>query len=531
MVKLLLMTRLFHPRALRRLAWLFLGAAALLAGSAQAQPPPAAQLVIHADQPGPKINRQVFGHFAEHLGHGIYGGVWVGEDSPIPNIRGYRRDVVEALREIAAPVIRWPGGCFADEYHWRDGVGPRATRPVKINTNWGGVAEPNSFGTHEFMEFAELVGAQAYVAGNVGSAPPSEMQDWIEYMTSPVGSTLAKARAANGRTAPWKLAYFGIGNELWGCGGTMRPPYAVDVTRRYSTFIHSAAGQHILKIASGPNGDDYAWTEAMVQGAAKQIDGLGLHYYTVVGSWAHKGRATGFDEAAWAEALAKAGRMDELITRHAAVMDRYDPGKRLWLVVDEWGAWYEVERGTNPGFLYQQNSLRDAVLAAQTLNIFIRHADRVKMATLAQMVNVLQSVILTDGPRMVRTPTYQVFALYKPFQDATSLPVEVTGPVYAKGAWSMPAVSASAARDAAGVVHVALANLDPNRPIALSAQLPGLAVRSVRGRVLTAARMDTVNTFDQPGAVVPQPFTGAALEEGRLSVRLPAKSVVVLDLQ
>lgn len=514
----------------RRLAGI---TAALLAatGSAAAQTERTAQLVVHADTPGPKVNRQIFGQFAEHLGQGIYGGIWVGEGSAIPNIRGYRQDVVQALRAISAPVIRWPGGCFADEYHWRNGVGSRGQRPVKVNTNWGGVTEPNSFGTHEFMDFAELVGAEAYVAANVGSAPAGEMEDWVEYMTSPTGSTLAQERAANGRAQPWKLAYLGIGNELWGCGGNMRVDYAVDVTRRYATFVHSFPGQHILKIASGPSDTNYGWTEAMVRDAGAQIDGLGMHYYTVPGTWEHKGAATGFDEAGWAETLAKGLRIDEYITRHAAIMDKYDPSKRLWLVVDEWGAWYEVEPGTNPGFLHQQNSLRDALLAAESLNIFIKHADRVKMATLAQMVNVLHSVILTDGPKMVLTPTYQVFALYKPFQDAVSLPVELAAPAYAHGAWSLPQVTAAAARDKAGVIHLALANVDPEHAISVSVRLPGATPKSIDGRMLTAARMDAVNTFDRPGAVVPRAFDGARLSAGALTVRLPPKSVVTLALR
>lgn len=516
---------------LKGLAAVAVALAATATATAPTQAETTAELVIHADHTGPKIDRRVFGQFAEHLGHGIYGGVWVGENSPIPNIDGYRKDVVQALRDIAVPVIRWPGGCFADEYHWRDGVGPRDKRPVRVNTHWGGVPEPNSFGTNEFMNFAELVGADAYVAADVGSAPPSETKDWIEYMTAPAGeSALADERAANGRKEPWKLAFLGIGNELWGCGGNMRPEYAANVTRRYVAFLHQPQGQHFLKIASGPNGDDYAWTETMVREAGPMIDGLGLHYYTVPGTWEHKNAATGFSEADWAETLAKGLKMDEYLTKHAAIMDKYDPNKRLWLVVDEWGAWYKVEPGTNPGFLYQQNSLRDAVLAAETLNIFIKHADRVKMATLAQMVNVLQSVILTDGPKMVLTPTYQVFALYKPFHDATSLPIDVSAPVYADAGWSMPSVSAAAARDAKGVIHVALANLDPDHAVDVSARLDGAAARQVDGQVLTAPKMDAINTFDQPDRVVPRPFTGAAIKAGTLAVKLPPKSVVVLEL-
>ncbi len=503
--------------------------AALLAQTGGTAAP--ATMTIHADQPGPRVNRQIFSQFAEHLGHGIYGGIWVGRGSKIPNVDGYRRDVLDALRELKVPAIRWPGGCFADEYHWRDGIGPAAKRPVKINTHWGSVAETNAFGTHEYMGLLDRLGAQAYVSGNVGDGSPAEMADWVEYMTSPSGSTLARQRAANGHPAPWTLPYVGIGNELWGCGGNMRADYGADVTRRYATFVKPPAGQTIRKIASGPNTDDYHWTEVMMREAGKQIDGLSLHYYTFPGSWEHKGSATGFAEHEWASTLAHTLRMDDLLTQHAAIMDTYDPAKRIWLVVDEWGTWYDVERGTNSGFLYQQNSLRDALVAAINLNIFVRHADRVKMTAIAQMVNVLQAMLLTDGARMVRTPTYWVFDLYKPWQDATALPIELSSPYYDKDEFAMPAVSASAVRDTAGQVHVGLANLDPHRPQTVTIRLAGLTATQVGGTILTAPAMDTVNTFDRPDGVVPTAFTGATVSGDTLSVALPPKSVVVLDLR
>jgi alpha-N-arabinofuranosidase len=498
---------------------------------ASAQAAPATAMTVRADEPGPHINRQVFGQFAEHLGHGIYGGIWVGEKSSIPNIHGYRKDVLEALRELKVPVVRWPGGCFADEYHWRDGIGPAAKRPVKVNTHWGGVTEPNSFGTHEFMGFVDLLGAEPYVAGNVGDAPAREMAEWVEYMTSPTGSTLAKERAANGHPAPWKVPYFGIGNELWGCGGNMRPEYAADVTRRYGTFVKSPAGQHIMKIASGANVDDYRWTEVMMREAGRDIDGISLHYYTFPGDWEHKGSATQFDERGWASTLSHTLRMDELLTKHSAIMDRYDPQKRVWLVVDEWGTWYDVEPGANPGFLYQQNTLRDALVAAVNINIFAKHADRVRMAAIAQMVNVLQAMLLTDGPRMVRTPTYWVFDLYKPWQDATDLPVELSSPKYVKDEFDMPAVNASAVRDSAGQVHIALANLDPNKPATVDARLAGITATTASGQIITAQAMNARNTFDRPDAVRPAAFNGASVKGDTLTATLPPKSVVVLDLR
>ena len=508
-------------------------AAALLLTAAPAaaqEPPLRTEMNVRADTPGPVYDRRIFTQFAEHLGNGIYGGLWVGENSKIPNTRGFRNDVVAALRELEVPAIRWPGGCFADEYHWREGIGPRSKRPVKINTHWGGVTEPNTVGTHEFFDLAGQIGAEAYVAGNVGNGTPQEMAEWVEYMTAPAGS-LAEERARNGRKEPWQVPYFGVGNELWGCGGNMRPEYAADLTRRYATFIKAPAGTRILKIAAGANVDDYRWTETMIREAAGQIDALSLHYYTVPGGWPPRASASEFDEAGWAETLAGAVRMDELVTKHSAIMDKYDPQKRIWLAVDEWGTWYAGDPGTNPGFLRQQNTLRDALVAAIHLNIFAKHAERVKMSAIAQMVNVLQAMILTDGAKMVRTPTYHVFAMYKPYMDGTVLPIEITSPWYNKDQWTMPAISASAVRGKDGVVRVALANLDPNRPNTVTTQLTGVTASSVTGQVLTANEITALNSFDAPDAVVPQPFAGARVDGGTLSVALPPKSVVMLELR
>jgi alpha-L-arabinofuranosidase len=504
---------------------------AMPAAAQQAADTAPGAVTVHGDRPAPKFDRRIFGQFAEHLGTGIYGGVWVGPNSKVPNINGYRRDVVEALKAIRTPVVRWPGGCFADEYHWREGIGPRSKRKVKINTHWGGVTEDNAFGTHEFMDFAELIGAEAYVSGNIGSAPPFEMAEWVEYMTSPTGSSLARERAANGRKDPWKLPMFGLGNELWGCGGNMRPEYAADVTRRYSTFVKMPAGQKVMKVASGANVDDTNWTEVMMRQAGGYFDAIGVHYYTVPYEWSKKGAATGFDEEAWARTLAKTVRMDEIITGHARVMDKYDPEKRTALLVDEWGTWYDVEPGTNPGFLYQQNSLRDALVTSLNFDIFARHTDRLRGANIAQMVNVLQAILLTDGARMVKTPTYWVFDMYKDYQDATVLPVDVQSRWYNKNEWTLKAVSASAVRDAQGVAHVGLTNVDPNRPETLTVKLEGVRGASVTGRILTAQALDAHNTFDSPEAVKPAPFSGANLAGDTLTVVLPPKSVVMLDIR
>lgn len=489
-----------------------------------------AEVTIRAGESGPQVNRQLFGQFAEHLGAGIYGGIWVGEDSAIPNTRGYRNDVLQALRDLKVPVIRWPGGCFADEYNWREGVGPRAKRPVKINTHWGGVTEPNTFGTHEFLDFAELVGAEAYISGNVGSASPRELAEWVEYVTSPAGS-LAGERAANGRKDPWKLPYIGLGNELWGCGGNMRAEYAADVTRRFSTFIKVPAGVRILKAASGPSDEDYHWMEVLMRDAGRFFNAIGLHYYTITRTWAQKGSATQFEEAEYAKTLQATLRMDGIIARHAAIMDRYDPARRVWLAVDEWGTWYDVEPGTNPGFLFQQNTIRDALVAALNINIFVKYAERVKLANIAQMINVLQAMILTRDDKMVLTPTYHVFEMFKPYQDAARLPVEIQSPWYNKDGSAMPAVSASAVKGKDGHTYVGLVNVDPNRPVTVTAKLTGVTPGSVSGRVLTAPAIHSHNTFEQPGTVKPASFGGATITAGALRIEMPSKSVVMLDLR
>lgn len=509
--------------------WILVLCAAAAAIAPASTPAASVALTVRANAPGPKIDRHIFGQFSEHLGHGIYGGIWVGTDSSIPNTRGIRNDVVAALKALHVPVVRWPGGCFADEYHWRDGIGPRAQRPVRINTHWGGVTEPNAFGTHEYFDFLRMIGADAYVTGNLGSGSPQEMADWVEYMTSDSGSTLARLRQQNGQDRPWPLPFFGIGNEAWGCGGNMRPEYYADLFRRYATFVRDQAPEGTELVASGAHDDDYHWTDVVMARAGDFMDALSLHYYTIpTGNWKHKGAAYGFGEDQWASTLQAAERIGEYVTRHSAIMDKYDPQKRVALFVDEWGTWYDPEPGSHPGFLYQQNSLRDALVAAVSLDIFERHADRVRMANIAQMINVLQSMILTRGPRMVLTPTYYVFRMYVPFQGATLLPVRMDSPDYRYGSIVLPAIDAVAARDGAGIIHLALVNIDPHHAITVSARIEGMSAPAATGQVLTAAAMDAHNTFEHPDALRPAPFSGGAGAGGRLVLRLPPKSVAVV---
>ncbi len=494
--------------------------------------PASATLVIRADQPGAVIDRHIYGHFAEHLGRCIYEGIWVGPDSPIPNTRGIRNDVLAALRALHIPVLRWPGGCFADEYHWKDGIGPREKRPAMINTHWGGVVENNHFGTHEFMDLVELLGCDAYITGNVGSGSVQEMMEWVEYLTSDANSPMANLRRANGRERPWVVKYFGVGNESWGCGGSMTPEFYAANFRRYNTFVKNYDHAHpIYRIACGANADDYGWTEVLMKDAAKRMNGLSLHYYTLSGGdWDKRGSATEFTETDWFNTLRRTLHMEELIARHGAIMDRYDPQKRVGLVIDEWGNWYNPEPGTNPGFLYQQNTLRDALVAALNFHVFQRHADRVAMTNIAQTVNVLQAMILTEHEKMLLTPTYHVFEMFKVHQGATSLPVELTTPNYGLGAEQIPAVSASASRDAAGHVHLSLVNTDPHTAITVTATMAGQTAAAPTGRILTAATMNAHNTFAAPDAVHPVPFTDAKLAGGRLTATLPPMSVVILEL-
>lgn len=492
-----------------------------------------ASLTLHADRPGTIINRNIYGHFAEHLGRCIYEGIWVGEDSPIPNMRGIRKDTVAALKAINIPVLRWPGGCFADEYHWKDGIGPREKRPKIINTNWGGVVENNHFGTHEFMDLCEQIGADPYVCGNVGSGSVEEMMQWVEYMTSDADSPMANLRRQNGRDKPWKVKYFGVGNESWGCGGNMTPEYYSDQFRRYNTFVKNYPGNNIYRIACGASDANYNWTEVLMKAAGNQMNGLSLHYYTIpTGDWQKKGFPTEFGEDQWMSTLRRTLEMDNLIAKHSKIMDRYDPQKRVGLIVDEWGTWYDAEPGVNPGFLYQQNTLRDALVAALNFHIYQRHADRVAMANIAQTINVLQAIILTDKEKMLLTPTYHVFEMFKAHQGGKYLPVELKTPDYTQGSNKIPAVSASASLDEkSAAIYLSLANTHPRKPVTLECKLAGVEPKGVTGRILTAGAMNAHNTFDAPDTVHPEAFTDAQIDGGSLRVVLPPKSVVILELR
>jgi alpha-N-arabinofuranosidase len=490
------------------------------------------QLVVIANSEGPVISKDIYGHFAEHLGTCIYGGLWVGTNSKIPNTYGIRNDVLFALREIKVPNLRWPGGCFADTYHWKDGIGPQVQRASIVNTHWGGVTEDNSFGTHEFMKLSELLGCDAYINGNVGSGSVKEMAEWVEYLTSDAVSPMTKLRKENGQEKPWKVKYFAIGNENWGCGGNMTDEFYANTMKQFSTYLGNYAGNQLYRVACGPSDYNYAWTETLMKdgGTRDRFQGLSIHYYSVVDGWNVKGSATKFDEREWFETMRLNLQMDEIIKGHADIMDRYDPGKTKGLVVDEWGNWFVVEPGTNPGFLYQQNTMRDAITAAIHLNIFNRYADRVKVANLAQMVNVLQSVILTKDEKMVLTPTYHVFRMFRVHQEAKLLNIDLRCEDYTKGDKKIPAISASASVDKDGKVHISLANLNPNKPVTVTCPVIGDTFKKVTGEVLTSGEMNSFNSFENPEIVKPVAFNGFTLKDGILNITMPSKSVVVLEL-
>jgi alpha-N-arabinofuranosidase len=493
-------------------------------------------VTIDAGKPGAKIDRNIFGQFAEHLGTGIYGGVWVGADSSIPNVRGIRSDVVAALRAIRVPNVRWPGGCFADEYHWRNGVGPH--RRATVNANWGGAIEPNTFGTDEFMDFIDQIGSEAYVSINVGSGTFEEASEWLAYMTADQRSAAGADRAANGHAAPYKVKFLGIGNENWGCGGNMRPEHYTDLLKPYARFTRNynsaqQGAETMQRIAVGPSDDDTRYTEQVMKAWSERdwswsIEGLSLHSYTVP-QWPPSLPSTEFGEDDYALILATTLKLDQRIAMHSAIMDKYDPKKEVPLVVDEWGVWLKETPGTPSGFLQQQNSLRDGILAALNFNSFARHADRVRGANIAQMINVLQALILTDGPKMVRTPTYWVHKMYLPMQDATFIPVRFDPGTYHHGDLTLPGVDAVAMRDKAGRLWLSLVNLDPREAKEVALDVADVVVRRAAGEVLTAPEVNSINTFNAPDTVSPRPLSGTA-RAGRVSVTLPARSVAVLAL-
>ncbi|WP_124099807.1 alpha-N-arabinofuranosidase [Ruminococcus sp. Marseille-P6503] len=486
------------------------------------------KLKIDRNQKLSKISRNIYGHFAEHLGRCIYGGIYVGEDSDIPNVNGMRKDVVQALREIKIPVLRWPGGCFADEYHWKDGIGKKSQRKKMINTHWGGVVEDNSFGTHEFFELCRQLDCEPYIAGNLGSGTVQEMSEWVEYMTFGGVSPMAELRKRNGQEEPWKLKYFGIGNESWGCGGNMRPEYYADEYRRYQTYCRNYGDNRLYKVACGPNADDYGWTDKLLEILKPwHTDAISLHYYTIpTGDWGVKGKATEFTDEEYYRTILHTLRMDELITKHGEIMDKRDPEGKIKLIVDEWGCWFDVEEGTNPGFLYQQNTMRDAIVAACNLNIFNNHSDRVTMANIAQAVNVLQSPILTDGADMIKTPTFYVFKMFCPHHDAELVKAQMDIPEARCNGINLPALTYSVSESKDGSLFATVSNcsLDEDIQLEVNAEITS-------AQIITAEKASVFNDFGKPENVALKDYSGFSVSNGGSVITLPKCSVVSFDLK
>ncbi len=478
------------------------------------------------------ISKNIYGHFAEHLGHCIYDGFYVGDTSKIPNTNGVRNDIIDALKKLKIPNLRWPGGCFADTYHWKDGIGPKNQRPAMVNKWWGGVTEDNSFGTHDFLNMCELLGAEPYLSGNVGSGTVQEMADWVQYTNFNGKSPMSDLRKKNGRAEPWKVKLWGIGNEAWGCGGNMKPEYYADEYRKYATFIadwENTGG--LMRIASGASDADYNWTETLMKNIPlNMLGGVAMHHYSVL-DWNKKGPAIEFSEEQYFGIMKQALLMGELVTKHAAIMDKYDSKQKIALVVDEWGGWYDVEKGTNPGFLYQQNTIRDAMIAGVTLNIFNNHADRVRIANLAQCVNVLQAVILTNKEKMILTPTYYVMEMYNVHQDAMMLPVKIISNDYTFGNEKLPAVSVSASKDKNDVTHISLVNIDAVKSQDITVNINGAKFTSVTGRIITSKKLQDYNSFEEPNKIQSTEFKDAKLLANSLQVKLPPFSVVLVTLK
>ena len=495
------------------------------------------------------INPNIYGQFTEHLGRCIYDGIWVGEDSPIPNIDGFRTDIIEALRRMKPAVIRWPGGCFADDYHWQDGIGPRSQRPRRINIHWGEVVETNQVGTMEFLRFCRLVGAEPYFCGNVGSGTARELRDWVEYCnfpdSDPAGSSWAQQRAADGSPEPLNVDYWGVGNENWGCGGNFSPEDYCTEFRRYASFVRGF-GKKLHVIACGPANNDIEWTDRFFRKLNKDywpfnnIDGFAAHYYCGTA-----GTATEYTEEEWYRLLEKGLKMEELVIQQRAAMDAWDPTRQIGLIIDEWGTWHPVEKGTNPAFLYQQNTIRDAIVAANTLDIFNRHADKVVMSNIAQTINVLQAMILTEGEKMLVTPTGYVYEMYAPHQGAKSLRARIeTEEIrfkkshilqpswqsalqkWEKDEGSLPAVTGSASLKE-DVLFITLTNSHAGQAADVEVDLLGGAkMGTAKGKVL-CSEIHAHNTFAAPTQVSPQALKvdGKATQ---LHLSLPAASVATV---
>jgi alpha-N-arabinofuranosidase len=480
------------------------------------------KIVVRADAEIGEVRPEFHGHFAEHLGACVYGGLWVGKNSPIPNINGYRKQAIEYLKELGIPVLRWPGGCYADDYHWRDGIGPAEGRPKRVNIHWGGYVEDGSFGTHEFIGLCRLIGAEPYLAGNVGSGTPSEMRDWVEYCNMPSGSTLAEERAKNGSAEPFRVRYWGVGNEAWGCGGWMRPEVYADQYRRFSVYMRKYGGTQPFLIASGPNGNDLRWSRKFMdtlEGGTPE--GISMHYYE--GGEDHP---LHFTAEHLKKQLAIFGRVEEGIIQQRSLFDGYPEGRKIALVFDEWGVWDHIAEEDEKKFgkLWQQSTMRSAVAAGLGLNIFNRQADKLFMCNIAQIVNVLQSLLLTDGPegkQCVRTTTYHAFSLFKAHRGKAAVKVEADSE-------TPLGLSVSASKGSREML-VSLVNPFPDHDLEIECTLRGATAREGKALILHDADWNACNSFDAPDRMIPKPHA-VQVQGTNVRLELPRMSVATVTL-
>lgn len=484
------------------------------------------------------IAPELYGHFAEHIGGVFYDGLWVGEDSGIEHIHGFRKSIVDSFKRIAPPVLRWPGGCFAETYNWRDGIGPRASRPRRINW-WhycDGRVEPNEVGTHEFMALCRLVGAEPYIAANMTSISPLQVRDWMEYCNMPAGATtLADERAMNGDTEPFGVRYWGIGNENWGGGGQMTPERCADEFIRFTTVCRPLAPLKMRYIMCGANGHDLDWTRRLMKQWSgrpwheTRAWGMSVHYYTNALSGKDD---VNFDEKGWYDELFRADYMRRIIDDHRAVMDDYDPDRRLKLVVDEWGNWHIDGTGPSKGYnlFEQQSNMRDAQVAALTLNLFNNRCDVVGMANVAQLCNNLHSLYLAGGHSMVETPNYHVFDLYQGHKGGRHVKLTVEARVIESERYDPLKLISASASVKNGVLTLTVANMDltASADVRLSALGGSIAGKGTL-RVLHHSDPMTCNTFDNPHAVVPQAWE-IILDDDAV-ITLPAASVAALTVK
>ena len=485
------------------------------ARKAFSQPPREQRITVHAAVEIGTIRPDLHGHFAEHLGSCIYGGLWVGPKSPIPNIRGFRTQAVEYLKAVGIPVLRWPGGCFADDYHWRDGIGPLDKRPKSVNIHWGNYVEDNSFGTHEFLDLCRLIGAEPYLAGNVGSGTPQELRDWVEYCNYPSGSSLSDERARNGSPEPFRVRCWGVGNENWGCGGRMTPEEYAGHYRRFATFVRPLGDTRPFLIACGPSGNNPDWSRRFMNSVDQRSlpHGFAMHFYSN-----GRNEPTKFTVEALRDQLSSFARLEHGILQQRGLLDGYDPERRVQLLIDEWGVWDRMipEEEKRYGRLWQQITMRSAVAAALGLNVFHRQADKLYMCNIAQIVNVLHSLLLTEGDRCVRTSTYYAFDLLKPHRSKTAVRVET-------GDSSPLGLSVSASRKDQDLVLTCV-NPSHDTPLKVNCSLSGVTVSSAQARLLHHPDYNAANTFDAPGRIVPRehPVTATG---SRLQLDLPPMSI------